>query len=90
MIMKKIFRLRVLVILVVMVIFGYSIKKQEDRLRDQRNEIEKLKQQEHELTKEYLDYRDEASNEDEHVMKQLREKWDYIKENEIMVKDKNQ
>lgn len=89
--MRKIFRLRVLGVLIIILIFAYTIITQEIKMREQAEAIEKLKVEDQELTKKCLRYEDKKKGgEEDRDTRQFREDLKYKKPGEIVVIDKNQ
>jgi len=90
--MKKIFKLRVLLIIILIIGMAYNYISQEIKLRSQKEEFKKLEDKVKETAKEHLYLTNENNNmnDDEYVIKKAREKLRFIKQGEITIIDKNQ
>ncbi len=90
--MKKIFKLRVLLILILVIAMAYNFVSQEIKLRSQKQEFKKLEAELREEEKEYLYLinQDNHKLDDKYVIKEAREKLRFIKQGEITIIDKNQ
>lgn len=90
--MKKIFKLRVLLIVILIIGMAYNYVSQEIKLRSQKKEFEKLEDKLKEAEKEYLylTNQDNHKFDDKYVIKEAREKLRFIKQGEITIIDKDQ
>ncbi|WBW97939.1 septum formation initiator family protein [Oceanirhabdus sp. W0125-5] len=90
--MKKMFKLRVLLIVILIIGIAYNFVSQEIKIRSQRQEIKGFEQKVKEEEKEhlYLTTQNEHKMDDEYVIKEAREKLRFIKQGEITIIDKNQ
>jgi len=90
--MKKIFKLRVLLIIILIIGMAYNYISQEIKLRSQKEEFKKLEEKLKEAKKEYLylTNQDNHKLDDKYVIKEAREKLRFIKQGEITIIDKNQ
>ena len=90
--MKKIFKLRVLLIVILIIGMAYNYVSQEIKLRSQKQEFKKLEEKLKEAEKEYLylTNQDNHKLDDEYLTKEAREKLRFIKQGEITIIDKDQ